>query len=773
MSYQAALQIQVDTQGIPTATQRLLLLEKQGQRTALATDHLKASAHTLERQEKQTTVATHQLQNSVHQLERQEKQAGLATHRVSDSFQRLIPLATALVATLGITEIITVTRQYERLQARLVTVTGSVQEASDAFAALQAFSKQTPYDIEQITAAFVQLNHLGLDPSREALTAYGNTAAALGKQLSQWVEAIADAVTGEFERLKEFGILARRQSDQIAFTFSNATTTVKNNATEIESYLKKLGTSLFTGAMSDRIDTLDTDLTRLKSSWDELWLAITGPKIKPAFRGLVQNITESIDSLSESIRAGSLLEEALGKRLSGVLSSALDTGLLETAIEAKMSHFEAFLHYLRKRFSIHSRDFFDYFQQGLDGSQFDSAPALKALDHQYAAQKEKIEQQKTLAREKQKTLALEKKRQTEQEHSRQQQQLDYLDNVKAPKRASHTDERALENVRTSLQTEEEAIEASFERRQQIILANTTAGSQQQQALILRLTEQTQQKKQALMLRLEQDTHHTLLEENRSFWEQYADTAKDRLTDLDTVASSTLDHLTHRIGAAFEAMVFDSNTAGEAFQHLAEGLARSMVGALGKMAAEWLVYQTIQRSVGRQAATASAVTMTAQAQAAAAMAGIHAYSSTAAIPIVGPEAAPAAMASALAATQPLAAGVAALESASVAGAYDQGGMIPAGKVGLVGEKGPEWIAGPAVITSRRSTQPKPVKNRVSIVINNYSSAQVTTQETTTDEGGSVVTVLIEKARALLTQDIQRGGNPVSRALEQTYRLRRGQ
>jgi len=44
----------------------------------------------------------------------------------------------------------------------------------------------------------------------------------------------------------------------------------------------------------------------------------------------------------------------------------------------------------------------------------------------------------------------------------------------------------------------------------------------------------------------------------------------------------------------------------------------------------------------------------------------------------------------------------INGANFAGAYDKGGNIPAGKIGLVGEYGPELIEGPAKVTSRAET-----------------------------------------------------------------------
>ena len=45
-------------------------------------------------------------------------------------------------------------------------------------------------------------------------------------RLDDMVEAVADATTGEFERLKEFGIRASSQGDKVALTFRGVTTTV-------------------------------------------------------------------------------------------------------------------------------------------------------------------------------------------------------------------------------------------------------------------------------------------------------------------------------------------------------------------------------------------------------------------------------------------------------------------------------------------------------------------------------------------------------------------
>jgi phosphotransacetylase len=61
---------------------------------------------------------------------------------------------------------------------------------------------KTPFSLSKAFKGFIKLKALGLQPSEAAMLSYGNTASAMGENLNQMVEAVADAATGEFERLR-------------------------------------------------------------------------------------------------------------------------------------------------------------------------------------------------------------------------------------------------------------------------------------------------------------------------------------------------------------------------------------------------------------------------------------------------------------------------------------------------------------------------------------------------------------------------------------------
>lgn len=250
--------------------------------------------------------------------------------------------AVGLVVSAGaaMSKLVQTARQTDVLMASLKTMTGSSEKATAAFGELTKIAAETPYTLDQSVTAFTKLVSLGLEPSKKAIISYGNTAAAMGKDLSQMIEAVADASTGEFERLKEFGIKAKQQGDQVSFTFQGVTTTVGKNAAEIEGYLQGLGENQFAGAMANRMATLDGALSNLQDSWDGLFRAVSSAGTGDIIAEQVRMASDALSELTASISSGEALAyiqawggewEATFKDLQTAISDADDylTGTLK------------------------------------------------------------------------------------------------------------------------------------------------------------------------------------------------------------------------------------------------------------------------------------------------------------------------------------------------------------------------------------------------------------------------------------------------------------
>lgn len=189
----------------------------------------------------------------------------------------------------------------QQLQGSLKTVTGSIENASTAWDTLLGFAAETPFTLDQSVQAFIRMQSLGLNPSLEALRSYGNTASAMGKDMMQMVEAVADATTGEFERLKEFGIRASKEGEQISFTFQGVTTTVTNSAAAISQYLQQIGENQFAGAMGDQMDTLSGKASNLEDTIYQFYLAVGDAGAADIFESTLANASNTVQFLTDNI----------------------------------------------------------------------------------------------------------------------------------------------------------------------------------------------------------------------------------------------------------------------------------------------------------------------------------------------------------------------------------------------------------------------------------------------------------------------------------------
>ena len=162
--------------------------------------------------------------------------------------------------------------QFEQFETTLKTIEGSSQAAKQSMDWIKNFASSTPYELAQVTESFVKLKAYGIELTDGTLRTLGDTAAAMGKDINQAVEAMADAVTGENERLKEFGIKAKVQGDKIAYAWSDAIgkakhIVIKNSREIIQSTLSAIMNSKYAGAMAEQAKTWNGMVSNMKDKW--------------------------------------------------------------------------------------------------------------------------------------------------------------------------------------------------------------------------------------------------------------------------------------------------------------------------------------------------------------------------------------------------------------------------------------------------------------------------------------------------------------------------
>jgi hypothetical protein len=175
------------------------------------------------------------------------------------------------IASIG-NQIFETTKKFEGFIQTLKNAYGSSTKAQGAFDKIQQFAAKTPYGVDELTAAFIKLKNRGFDPTTAELTKMGDLAASQGKSFDQYVEALLDAQTGEYERLKEFGIKAKTTGDTVTFSFKGIEKQVKKTDQEaIRNAIISFGELKgVVGGMAGQATTLEGKLSNMGDTWDSV-----------------------------------------------------------------------------------------------------------------------------------------------------------------------------------------------------------------------------------------------------------------------------------------------------------------------------------------------------------------------------------------------------------------------------------------------------------------------------------------------------------------------
>lgn len=237
------------------------------------------------------------------------------------------------VGAIGLAQVVTyaiqTTAEFQRLTAVVRTLEGSQAAANVKLKELQEIASRTPAQLQEIVTAYTTLKARGLDPGRESLLAYANVAAASGKSIQQFVEAVGDAATGELERLKEFGIVGRVQGEQIALTFQGTTTVIEKSAGAIEGYLQDIGRVQFAGAAEEQMKTLGGAISNLEDALAKLTVSLGEGGASGGFTKAVAGAAQLLDILNQITKSSNDANSTLGK-----LDFVINTGPLEVVAAA-------------------------------------------------------------------------------------------------------------------------------------------------------------------------------------------------------------------------------------------------------------------------------------------------------------------------------------------------------------------------------------------------------------------------------------------------------
>jgi hypothetical protein len=231
------------------------------------------------------------------------KASGKASKQVVDQWKKSFGLIVAALGTAGLAKsFLTTAMSMEKFEVQLKTILGTSKKAKESMGWIREFTKSTPYEMDQVTEAFVKLSAYGFDAVRW-IPMLGDAASGMGKDLIQAVEAFADAATGEFERLKEFGVKTRQEGDKVTFSWNEngkeMRKTVEKNSTAITQGIGDIF-KRFQGAMEEQSKTMQGIWSNLKGQWTDFQVLVMDA-------GIYEELKIELEAIAKA--AGDWVEE--------------------------------------------------------------------------------------------------------------------------------------------------------------------------------------------------------------------------------------------------------------------------------------------------------------------------------------------------------------------------------------------------------------------------------------------------------------------------------
>ena len=212
---------------------------------------------------------------------------------------------------------------YESYKVQLLTATKDTQKASQLMKEAISFANKTPFETGKIIEATAKFESMGLS-ARKWLGITADMAGATSKDMIQAVEAVIDAVaSGEFERLKEFGLSKKTLED------TDTSGKVFNNKGQVIDQLAL--TELLFSEMEKRYKGGAESLSKTTKG---MWSTVTG-----VFKNSMAKIVGVTDD--GMVRTGSLLDGF--RKIIEKVSNKMLQWQVDGTIEKISAKFDSFL----------------------------------------------------------------------------------------------------------------------------------------------------------------------------------------------------------------------------------------------------------------------------------------------------------------------------------------------------------------------------------------------------------------------------------------------
>lgn len=192
----------------------------------------------------------------------------------------------------------------ESAVASFITTTGGVDEARNTFEMLQQAARDTLQPFDALKAAALDLRRNGIAPSAEQLKTFSQIAVSSGKSLETVTASFTAALQGRFKALNQLGITAQDMGTKLSLTYKGTTTEIEKNSAALAGYFKEIGEQ-----NKGALDYLQSGMTgafnHLDNAWGDFVRSLAESGIGKLITDAVREIAGGLDSVTSWINENS------------------------------------------------------------------------------------------------------------------------------------------------------------------------------------------------------------------------------------------------------------------------------------------------------------------------------------------------------------------------------------------------------------------------------------------------------------------------------------
>ncbi|WP_066016824.1 tape measure protein [Endozoicomonas atrinae] len=362
--------------------QKLAELRKSLGQTGLSNRQLAQQQERVAQEIRETSAAFQKANTRVKEASKSFRRSGLKSitkdaQQASSGISRLTRRFAGLIAAgaglytikRGIESILTTGDKFERLSVQLEAIMGSMVEGERALAWIKDFTRNTPFQLEEVSEAFVRLKAFGLDPMNGSMQAIVDQASKLGggmERLNGITLAVGQAwakqkLQGEeILQLVERGVpvweLLEKATGKNVQELQKLSSYGKLGRDTIALLIAEIGKSA-EGAAAKNMSLLSGYVSNLKDSWQQFLAEIADSGALEYTKNLLGSIALKIEAMNQDGRLQALAKKisdafiAMGEAIQSALSGLSFDGFV-SKVETSFATITTVMDKLKTTFTV-------------------------------------------------------------------------------------------------------------------------------------------------------------------------------------------------------------------------------------------------------------------------------------------------------------------------------------------------------------------------------------------------------------------------------------